>query len=95
MFLHGLTGNRADTWTKTFKFKGKEVKTFWPEELLPQSIPTARIITYGYDADVIDLKPFRMASNNGLQDHATDLCTNLAHIRTHYLEVSELATNRL
>src|SRR2546423_3127258 len=28
-------------------------KVFWPRDLLPLDIPEARILTYGYDADVI------------------------------------------
>ena len=46
-FVHGLTGNRVETWTH------KNTKCFWPE-LVAADFPNARVITYGYDANVID-----------------------------------------
>lgn len=45
-FIHGLTGNRKKTWTH-------EKGTFWPRDLLAKDFPRARIIIYGYDADVV------------------------------------------
>ncbi|OBT47076.1 hypothetical protein VE00_03064 [Pseudogymnoascus sp. WSF 3629] len=49
IFLHGLTGHREKTWTAT----GEDEP--WPKSLLPKDLPTARIITYGYDANVVNL----------------------------------------
>ena len=33
------------TWTKE--------DVLWPDELLPKEVPTARILSYGYDANVV------------------------------------------
>lgn len=40
---------------------------FWPKEFLPNDIPTARIMTFGYDADIIGT--LRVAGSNTLRDH--------------------------
>jgi hypothetical protein len=45
VFIHGLHGGRTKTWTKN--------ETLWPAELLPKETPSARILTYGYDANVV------------------------------------------
>ncbi|KAH8802861.1 hypothetical protein F5884DRAFT_487473 [Xylogone sp. PMI_703] len=44
-FVHGLTGNRIDTW----RHAGGN---FWPLQLLAEDFPQARIITYGYSVDI-------------------------------------------
>src|ERR1700743_344192 len=72
MFVHGLTGNRETTWTHS---NG----TFWPRDLLPQALPTARIMTFGYDANVVRL--WNTASANGLHDHGQSLEYHLDHVR--------------
>ena len=48
VFIHGLTGDRESTWTV------KGAAAGWPESLLPNDLPQARIILYGYDADVVN-----------------------------------------
>lgn len=40
---------------------------FWPKEFLPNDILTARIMTFGYDADIIGT--LRVAGSNTLRDH--------------------------
>lgn len=82
MFIHGLTGNRRSTWTRDWTFKGRKETTFWPKELLPGDVKDVRILTWGYDADVVQPKLFRMASNNDIKAHAINLCTDLANTRT-------------
>ena len=42
VFVHGLQGDSTGTWATS--------KVFWPKDLLPQDIPDARILTFGYDA---------------------------------------------
>ncbi|KAI0898840.1 hypothetical protein F4806DRAFT_455761 [Annulohypoxylon nitens] len=69
IFLHGLTG-RADT---TFIHEG--TGTFWPRDLLPKDIENARILTFGYDADVVHL--FKPAGRNSLSNHARNLLNDL------------------
>ncbi|KFY33768.1 hypothetical protein V494_07314 [Pseudogymnoascus sp. VKM F-4513 (FW-928)] len=70
VFLHGLTGHRENTWTATGD------KEPWPKALLPKDLPTARIIMYGYDADVVNLT--RVAGQNTVREHATNLINELA-----------------
>ena len=50
--------------------------TYWPQDLLPQNIPNARILTYGYDADVIG-GFFKGASKNNITQHGRDLMLKL------------------
>lgn len=63
MFVHGLTGNRETIWTH-------ENGAFWPEQVA-HDINTARIMTFGYDADVI--KIWGMADGNNLRNHGKSL----------------------
>jgi len=63
VFVHGLTGNRDKTWTHA---NG----VFWPQELA-KDIPTARIMTFGYDANVVKL--WGMAGSNNLRNHGKSL----------------------
>jgi len=76
-----LTGNRETTWTRN---PGKKNACFWPQDLLPDSdsgITKARIATWGYDADVVNKRPFNVVSNNTIEQHAANLCTDLANAR--------------
>lgn len=67
-FVHGLTGNRLSTWT------ANEQDTPWPKKLLPPKLDKARILTYGYDAYIVQKS---VASQNRLADHATNLLNDL------------------
>lgn len=49
VFVHGLNGHWAKTWTH-------ENGTFWPRDLLPQAIPGSRIFSYGYPSKVFASK---------------------------------------
>lgn len=42
--IHGLNGDAVDTWTH------KETGVMWLKDLLPESLPNIRIMTYGYNA---------------------------------------------
>ena len=46
--VHGLYGNALQTWTS------EQSKALWlrDAEMLPKAIPSARILTWGYNADV-------------------------------------------
>jgi hypothetical protein len=79
IFIHGLTGNRHDTWTKNV---GKRNECFWPQDLLAEDIPNARIATWGYDADIVHGLPFHAVSTNTLQQHSGNLCGHLANLRS-------------
>ena len=69
VFVHGLTGNRQNTWTHNDG-------VFWPQDLLPKDLPTARIMTFGYDADVVGI--VKTAGSNTLRDHGKSLANDLA-----------------
>lgn len=72
-FVHGLNGNRIDTWMAA----GQSVP--WPESLLPQIFSKACILTFGYDANIMNA--FSTASSNRLLDHATALLHDLEAFR--------------
>ncbi|KAM0458661.1 hypothetical protein ACHAPV_006053 [Trichoderma viride] len=74
VFLHGLTGHREKTWTAEGQTEP------WLKTLLPKDLPTARIITYGYDADVLHLT--RVAGQNTIREHAKTLINDLSALRT-------------
>ncbi|KAL9632948.1 MAG: hypothetical protein Q9164_004993 [Protoblastenia rupestris] len=73
VFVHGLTGGRESTWT------AKGANACWPELLLTNDLPEARVITYGYDADVVHF--WSMASQNTVGDHSQKLLISLANLR--------------
>lgn len=69
--MHGLTGNREDTW--------KRDGILWPQDLLPKRLPEARIMTFGYDANVIAF--LSAASQNRIASHGQNLLSSLADVR--------------
>ncbi|KAH8894724.1 hypothetical protein GQ53DRAFT_780118 [Thozetella sp. PMI_491] len=73
VFIHGLTGDRERTWT------AHDVSEPWPKSLLPSKVPTARILTFGYDAYVTDWRG--VVSENRIANHAWNLLTSLARHR--------------
>ncbi|KAI0437652.1 hypothetical protein F4803DRAFT_565895 [Xylaria telfairii] len=73
VFIHGLTGDRERTWT------AKNASEPWPKTLLASKIPTARILTFGYDAYVADWKG--VVSKNQIANHSWNLLTSLANYR--------------
>lgn len=85
VFIHGLTGGRESTWTAT------GAAACWPELLLSNDLPEARVITYGYDADVVNL--WSMASQNTVGDHSQKFLTSLANLRDGTDTVCSLAAN--
>ncbi|KAH7375683.1 hypothetical protein B0T11DRAFT_345696 [Plectosphaerella cucumerina] len=60
---------------------------FWPADLLRHTVPTARILTYGYDTRV---KHFFQApvSKNTVHDHAANLLSGLEARRRTAIEIS-------
>ena len=87
VFIHGLTGGRESTWT------AKGAAACWPEVFLPNDLPDARIITYGYDADVVNF--WSMASQNTVGDHGQKFLTSLTNLRDSTETVCSLATSML
>lgn len=73
VFVHGLTGNAYSTWLH------EDSGTHWPSRLLGQDIPDARILSYGYDADIVNL--WNPVSNSRLSNHAENMVGDLARYR--------------
>ena len=73
VFVHGLTGNAYNTWLY------KSTKVHWPSDLLKQDIPDSRILSFGYDADIVNL--WNPASNNQLSNHAEKMVSDLVRLR--------------
>jgi pimeloyl-ACP methyl ester carboxylesterase len=71
VFVHGISGHRRDTWTKE--------GVLWPRDLLPTVVPDARILTFGYEAAVIDLND--EVTQTTMETHAVDLCDRLTGLR--------------
>ena len=67
-FVHGLTGDRDGTWT----VHGHSAP--WPKTLLPRNLEKARILTYGYDAYIVQKGT---AGSSLLIDHANNLLRDL------------------
>ncbi|KAM7190487.1 hypothetical protein V8F33_009470 [Rhypophila sp. PSN 637] len=57
VFVHGLTGNRDNTWT------ARDSTEPWPRTLLPSVLTTARVLMFGYDAYVADWRGVNLLSS--------------------------------
>ena len=77
VFVHGLGGQRCDTWSKN--------GVFWPKDLLSRDVPSVRIITFGYDSGVVRF--FGRVSQNQIHDHARTLIADLRRCRKKEEEV--------
>jgi protein SERAC1 len=73
VFLHGLTGSAYTTWLH------KKSDVYWPRDLLKHDIKDARIMTFGYDADVVNF--WNHAAVDSLAGYAADLLGSLADER--------------
>lgn len=73
VFVHGLTGNAYNTWLH------KDARVHWPSEILRQDIPDARILSFGYDADIVNF--WNPVSNSRLSNHAESLVGDLVRMR--------------
>lgn len=73
IFIHGLTGDCDATWTAS------DATDPWPKTLLPPVIPTARVLTFGYDANVADWKG--VVSQSRIANYAGNLLTALSTYR--------------
>ncbi|KAK5630106.1 hypothetical protein RRF57_005821 [Xylaria bambusicola] len=74
-FIHGLSGNRDSTWTAN----GQPGP--WPKLFLPDRLPKARLLTFGYDAYIIRNGATRAVGINSLADHARGLLHDLTNAR--------------
>ena len=80
VFVHGLDGHPYHTW------RSEGNGTFWPAQLLPSMLQEekARILVYGYDADVIPSLETgethdhaAMASRDKIHNHGENLVAKL------------------
>lgn len=85
VFVHGLNGHPYNTWT-THAAGNKSVDVFWPRDLLPKYLPTCRILTYGYDANVTSFTDPQGVSKSRIHNHAEDFAARLAANRSGFLE---------
>ncbi|KAI9889008.1 MAG: hypothetical protein M1814_006066 [Vezdaea aestivalis] len=78
VLVHGLNGHPENTWTASNKNK-----TFWPTALLPESLQAvkARVIVYGYNADVYAFSRDAHATTDKIHEHAQSLLNNLQAYR--------------
>lgn len=71
-----LFGHREYTWT------GLQNKSILlPRDLLPTDVPNARMLTFGYDADVVKSGSEVQVKNGTMESHAADLSDALARLR--------------
>jgi len=70
-FVHGLGGGSLSTWTSS--------EICWPRDLLKDDIPDARILAFGFEAKVAQLRS--KVSQNSFEQHAANLSGNLSRSR--------------
>jgi len=56
--------------------EAKDATVFWPEDLLAPSLPNARILIYGYNADAFG-GLFQANNKNSISQHGNDLMVKL------------------
>ena len=70
-------GNCPQPGAEEPRFKeSKDSAVFWPGDLLAPSIPNARILVYGYNADVFG-GLFQANNKNSISQHGNDLMVKL------------------
>ncbi|RDL31530.1 uncharacterized protein BP5553_09739 [Venustampulla echinocandica] len=84
VFIHGLGSSPSKTWT------ANETGTFWPKEFLPKSIPSCRILVYGYQSQVTD-----STKASSILTHAGDLLEALIIHRSHNQKASVIPTKQI
>jgi len=77
--IHGIKGHPHKTWTHP---NGEK----WLEDYLPKDFPNARIMTFGYNAQVFT------SSKGGMTDFAEQLLQYLASVRRSADTIVELPT---
>jgi len=79
VFVHGLTGSAYSTWFDENSSK------HWPRDLIKDDISDARVMTFGYDADVVRF--WGQAAQDGISGYANDLLGKLARKRQRVVRV--------
>ncbi|KAA6407760.1 MAG: hypothetical protein FRX48_08598 [Lasallia pustulata] len=73
VFVHGLTGEPANTWLHTAS------GMYWPATLLSRDVPNSRILSFGYDGDVVNF--WKPTSQNRIGNHALNMLGGLTRLR--------------
>lgn len=76
VFVHGLGGHPHETWTTS------RSGIYWVRDFLPEDIPNARILTYGYNSSVASF-----STQISVSAVAESLLEDLAEQRTLIQEV--------
>ncbi|KAK3489876.1 hypothetical protein B0T13DRAFT_490789 [Neurospora crassa] len=95
VFVHGFTGHPKSTWTleaakvqqRTRAGGQHGCDVFWPQDLLPTTVPSARILTYGYDTRIRHFV-LGQISKNSVPDHGRDFINTLEAWRRSWDEAS-------
>lgn len=70
---------------KTWTWEGRDRSLLWPQDLLRQACPTARILSFGYNADFAHFHPLVgpkfIAEHLTIDDHTTALFQSLIGLR--------------
>ena len=69
--VHGLYGNALKTWTS----EGSKVPWLGDQDMLPKALPNARILTWGYNANVHSF--MGSTSSDTILEHAHTLIAQL------------------
>ncbi|KAK8209217.1 Alpha/Beta hydrolase protein [Phyllosticta capitalensis] len=81
VFVHGLGGDRINTWS-TKPTEDSPEPVFWPRDLLPDVCKTARILSFGYDADYArSWLGKEIPLETSLDEYSTSLLQGLAGYR--------------
>ncbi|KAJ4352526.1 uncharacterized protein N0V89_007875 [Didymosphaeria variabile] len=75
IFVHGLTGSAYSTWLY------EDTNTHWPRDLIMKDIGNARILAFGYDANIVNF--WDQAAQDGISGYAKDLLGKLWRKRQH------------
>ena len=78
VFVHGLRGDRIKSWSRD--------DVCWPRDLLAEDLKQARIITYGYDADVTHA--FKQSSHASIFGIGQSFLRDISRLRRSAEEVS-------
>ncbi len=72
------------TWTSP-STKEVPIAKFWPRDLLPDQCPTARILSFGYDANFLNFyflpQPKNVPQGTTVDDHSSELMLSLENLR--------------
>ncbi|KLU88588.1 hypothetical protein MAPG_07574 [Magnaporthiopsis poae ATCC 64411] len=74
VFLHGLGGTSRRTWCRD-----RDLDNFWPQLWLPHALPTARVLTFGYNAHFSSRKE---QASSTIGDFAADLLFRMKYGET-------------